>query len=159
MSTLKSIVSPTRLLSLALLALIGLSTADSALAQSPRAGTGEVLSIRELRLKPGVDPAEFERFVKETYNPRFEQLHFPGWRGYILKADRGTRKGSYIHVYAVESERTRNAFFPTEEGVLSEKSAPLAAELLEEVRRLNQELERYVEPGWHDVYTDYVVLR
>ena len=55
-------------------------------AQAPRAGTGEVIAVRELELKAGVDPAQFERFARATYNPGWEGV-VPGLKAYIGKAE------------------------------------------------------------------------
>lgn len=146
--------SATRRVALALLTCIGLVIIDSALAQSSRAGSGEVVAIRELELKPGVDPADFERFVIGTYNPAWEGA-VPGTRGYIAKADRGTRKGSYALVLIFDSEKTRSVIYPKEGGGASKTFMPL----LEGPFRANEQLDKYIEPGTLSVYTDYVAMR
>lgn len=42
------------------------------LAQTPRAGSGEVIAIREIQLKAGANVADFEQFVMKVYNPAWE---------------------------------------------------------------------------------------
>jgi len=144
----------TRHLAIALLAIIGLLVADSAIAQSSRAGTGELIGVREIKLKPGVDPAEFERFVAEQFNPSREGA-YPGIREYIAKAKRGEKMGSYIHFIIFDSENTRDLMVP------DGQSVPWVAELIEKQPTFEEEFNRYVEggAGYFETYTDYVVLR
>ena len=144
----------TRHLAIALLAIIGLVLAESAIAQSSRAGTGELIGVREIKLKPDVDPAEFDRFVAEEFNPAWEGA-MPGVRAYIAKAKRGEKMGSYIHFIIFDSEKTRDLMLPDDQPV------PWAAELLEKLPTFEEEFERYVEggAGYMETYTDYVVLR
>ena len=123
-------------------------------AQAPRAGTGEVIAVRELELKAGVDPAQFERFARATYNPGWEGV-VPGLKAYIGKADRGASKGGYALILIFDGEKTRDAIFPKEGGGASPTFAPL----LKGPFALNQELEKYLEPGALSVYTDYVAMR
>ena len=144
----------TRPLALALVMVVGLGATGPARAQPPRAGSGEVIAVRELQLKPGIDLAEFERFVIGTFNPAWEGA-VPGMKGYIAKADRGVQKGSYALLLIFDSEKTRNAIFPKEGGGASERFMPLVQGPLS----LNKELDKYIEPGTLSVYTDYVVLR
>lgn len=138
----------------ATLAFVALVMIVSAPAQSSRAGSAEVVAMRELQLKAGVDPAEFERFVTATYNPAWEGA-VPGLRGYIAKGDRGVRNGRYALILIFDTEKTRNAIFPKAGAGASERFAPL----LQRPFALNQELDKYVEPGSLSAYTDYVVLR
>ena len=123
-------------------------------AQPTRAGTGEVIAVRELELKAGVDAAQFERFARATYNPGWEGV-VPGLRAYIGKADRGALKGGYALILIFDGEKTRDAIFPKEGGGAS----PMFAPLLKGPFALNQELEKYLEPGALSVYTDYVAIR
>jgi hypothetical protein len=123
-------------------------------AQTSRGAAGEVIAIRELQLKPGVDVAEFERFVRETYNPSW-QAAVPGMRGYIAKGDRGQQKGTYVLVFVFDSEKTRNTIFPKEGGGASGKFTAL----LEAPFSLGKTLEAYIEAGTLSVYTDYIALR
>lgn len=132
----------------------GVGVMATVLAQTERTGTGEVVAIRELELKPGVDVAEFERFVIGTYNPAWEAA-VPGARGYIARGDRGAHKGQYAFVFIFDSEKTRNAIFPKEGTGASERFLPL----LERPFSANKELDRYIEPGSFSFYTDYVALR
>ena len=123
-------------------------------AQAPRAGTGEVIAVRELELKAGVDTAQFERFARTTYNPGWEGV-VPGLKAYIGKADRGAQKGTYALFIVFDGEKTRDAIFPKEGGGAAAKFAPV----LKVPFALNEELGKYLEPGGLSVYTDYVAMR
>ncbi len=138
----------------AALTVVALGAILPVFAQSSRAGTGEVIAVRELQLKAGVDVAQFEGFVRSTYNPAWEGA-VPGVKGYIAKADRGAQKGSYALFLIFDGEKTRDAIFPKEGGGASQAFAPA----LQRPVALNQELDKYVEPGTLSVYTDYVVMR
>ena len=60
-------------------------------------GTGELLGIHEVVLKPGVEPAELERFAAEEFEPVVRDL-FPGIRVRVYKGERGRAPGSYLVV-------------------------------------------------------------
>lgn len=143
-----------RSLTLAFASIIASSALLPVLAQPSRAGTGEVIAVRELELKAGVEAPQFERFAKETYNPGWEAA-VPGLKAYIGKADRGALKGGYALILIFESEKARDAIFPKEGGGAS----PTFASKLKGPFALNQELEKYLEPGALSVYTDYVAMR
>lgn len=146
----------TRRLATILLATIGLWLADSAAAQSSQSGTGELIGIREIRLKPEIDPDEFDRFVAEQYNPSREGA-YPGLREYIAKAKRGKKAGTYIHFVIFDAEKVRDLMFPGEEG----QPVAWVMEILEKLPSFEEEFERYVEGGaeYFATYTDYVELR
>ena len=74
-------------------------------------GTGEVLGIHEVVLKPGVTPAELERFAAEELDPALKDL-FPGIRPRLFKGERGRAPGSYLLIYEVSSLRARDYYFP-----------------------------------------------
>lgn len=142
-----------RLFIITMVVTVGLLMVDSALSQSSRAGTGEVIAIRECKLKAGVDSVKFERFIIEKYNPAMEGA-YPGVKSFITKVDRGQKKGSYAHFFIFDSQKTLHAISPEEGGKMAawfvpfwEKSAPIRTEL-----------DTYMEEGWMAKFTDYVVL-
>lgn len=128
---------------------------ESVQAQS-RTDTGKVIAIREQQLKEGADTAAFEKFVREEYNPAVDGT-IPGVKMYIMKGDRGEKKGSYLFVYEFDSARTRDAIFPTEGEGPSETFAPF----FEELPDLSQEFAKYLASpeDSSDVYTDYVMVK
>jgi hypothetical protein len=143
-----------RSLILGLAAVITLGALVPLLAQSSRSGTGDVIAVRELQVRASVEPAQFEQFARETYNRGWERA-VPGLKAYIGKADRGALKGGYALILIFDTEKTRDAIFPKEGGGASPKFAPM----LKKPFALNQELEKFLEPGSLSVYTDYVALR
>jgi len=74
-------------------------------------GTGEVLGIHEVAPKPGVTPAELERFAAEELGPVLNDV-FPGIRVRLYKGERGRAPGSYLLVYEISSLRARDYYFP-----------------------------------------------
>jgi hypothetical protein len=136
-----------------LLVTVGLLMLDSAHSQSSRAGTGEVIAIREIKLKAGVDSVKFERFVIDKYNPAMEGA-VPGVKLFITKGYRGQKKGSYAHFFIFDSQKTLHAIVP-EEGKMADWFVPF----WEKDEPIRKELDEYLEADWMAVYTDYVVLR
>ena len=62
----------------------------------------KIISIHEYELKPGVDPATFERAIKEAEKRGLFQM--PGLIEYhFIKGIRGTRKGKYAAIWVYES--------------------------------------------------------
>lgn len=121
-------------------------------------GPGNVLAVRELQLKPGVDPEEFERFAVEEFTPTFQE-QVPGVSAYILKGERGDKKGQYSFALIFDSVNTRDYYYPFEHG--GEASVPKNAETLWLPARkaIYEQLIKYVEDiGQQGGYTDYVVL-
>jgi hypothetical protein len=98
--------------------------------------------------------AEFEQFVLETFNPTWEGAA-PGLKGYIARGDRGVKKGGYAFVMVFDSEKTRNAMYPTPGGDVSEKFMPT----MEKALGLAAPLEKWVDTSTIGVYTDYVEMR
>jgi len=150
----RSIGSSSWSVALAGLTVMTVGTMLPTFAQPSRAKTGEVIAVRELQLKADADTAQFEQFVRSSYNPAWEGA-VPGVKAYIGKADRGAQKGSYALIIIFDGERTRDAIFPKEGGGASTAFAPM----LEQPLALNKALDAFVEPGSLSVYTDYVVMR
>ena len=124
------------------------------LVAQPSRGTSEVIAVRELQLKAGVDTTQFERFVRATYNPAWDRA-VPGMRAYIGKADRGAQKGTYALFIVFDGEKTRDDIFPKEGG----GAAARFAAVMKAPLALNEELGKFLEPGGLSVYTDYVAMR
>ena len=112
----------------------------------------KVFAIHEIELLPGVDPAEFERLAVQAGG-----WDLPGMRSYILKGDRGTRRGQFAMMYEFDSEQRRAELFPVEGGPGAEVIAYMATEGF---RRRFGFMDTLAagggSPGY--VYSDYVVL-
>ncbi len=146
--------STKRLIAFASLVIVGLLAVVSASAQSSRTGTGEVIAIRECKLKAGVDSVKFERFIIEKYNPAMEGA-FPGVKSFVTKSDRGQKKGSYAHFFIFDAQKTLHAISPEDGGEMANWFVPF----WEKSASIRKELDAYLEEGWIAKYSDYVVLR
>lgn len=73
-----------------------------------------VYALHRVRLRPGVTPAEFERFVRCEFLPALQALDAPGVEFALLKAIRGTRTGEYQFMMIFDSVETRDRYFPEE---------------------------------------------
>lgn len=112
----------------------------------------KVYGIHEIELRPGADPAAFEQLFADGAEL---DASFEGWTPYLLKGERGERKGKYLVMIEIESLAARDRYAPD--------SGPSAEA---------QELDRHVADYWarwkqlatvpdgvDDVFTDYVVIQ
>jgi hypothetical protein len=69
----------------------------------------KVFGLHEIELRPGVDPAEYERvFAEEVAS----SPPLPGWRFSLLKGERGARAGKFLHLVEMDSVEARDRYFP-----------------------------------------------
>ena len=108
----------------------------------------KVFSIHHFELNPGVDTAEFERFVTEEVYPVTVR---PDLTLYVLKGDRGERKGKYLFMLESESEESHSRYWP-EENVMSEAGQAFVAPWMKKWGTLAQ------TTGTGATFTDYVVV-
>jgi len=83
----------------------------------------KVFSIFQFELHPGVDDAEFEQFVSEEVYPVTVR---PDLTLYVLKGERGERKGKYLCIFEFASVEASVHYWP-EEGVASEAGKAFTA--------------------------------
>lgn len=111
----------------------------------------KVYGIHEIELRPGADPAALEQlFAAGADLPGPE-----GWTPYLLKGERGERKGKYLVMVEIESLTARDRYEP-DSGSTAEAQAlaARAADIWARWRELAT-----VPDGKDDVFTDYVVIR
>ena len=111
----------------------------------------KVYGLHEIELHPGTDPAAFEQLVAEAADLE----GFAGWTPYLLKGERGARKGKYMLLFEIESLAARDRYAPD--------SGP-SAEAQEFNRRAADIWARWqqlatVPNGVDDIFTDYVVIQ
>lgn len=70
----------------------------------------EIISIHELKLKPGVDEKEFERFVMNEVAPLYRQMK--GQDLFLGKGYVGQRTGEYAIFITFRSVEDRNNIYP-----------------------------------------------
>ena len=89
---------------------------------------GAVVSIHQLEVAEG-NEAAFEKLVTESIHPIW-QKEIEGMYVYVLKGDRGARKGKYIQMLMFDSLERRDAYFPVEgEGFSEELAKQITDEL------------------------------
>jgi hypothetical protein len=115
--------------------------------------TGKVLGIHYYKLKEGVSPLEFERFVTEEWSPVNNEL-FPGILIRLMKGERGSKVGHYIMIYEMNSLKIRNFYFPTR----GEKTEEAFAIIEKCGEQCTQVWNRFDELAERTEYTDYVEL-
>jgi hypothetical protein len=119
---------------------------------------GQVMAVRELKLRKNSTSKVLERFAKEQLAPTFEK-YVPGVRCLIMHGERGDNKGKYMLVLLFDSDNTRNFYFPVE-GVGEPRIPETALKLWRPGQiMLLESLVKYTEPlESQKNYTNYLVL-
>jgi uncharacterized protein YceK len=98
-----------------------------------------VYSLRSIELLEGIDAASLEVFVKDEFKNAFSTPTH-GIRAFIVKGDRGEAKGEYKIVVVFDSKKTRDKYFPIEDGdaskSLQEDATPNQVAVLEKLATL-----------------------
>ena len=108
-----------------------------------------VYGLHRVRLRPGVDPAAFERFTLEDFLPALRALGVPGVEFALLYGARGREAGAYQFMMAFDSVATRDRYFPEET-----RASPELIELVQPMRALSEVWEQLSERE----KTDWVLL-
>jgi hypothetical protein len=74
----------------------------------------EIISIHDLKLKPGVDEKEFENFVMNEVAPLYRQMK--GQDLFLGKGYVGQRKGEYALFLTFKTVEDRNNIYPLSGG-------------------------------------------
>ena len=116
----------------------------------------KVFGLQMIRLKPGVKPEDFEKFVKEEgpQAPVYE-----GWKAHVLKGLRGDREGRYLFMWEIESVEALNRYFPAlgPEGATEEAKRFHEAHA-EEMEQFMKKWDTFATPFHDRISTDYVVV-
>ncbi len=110
----------------------------------------KIYGMHQIELRPGVDPADFERYFTEEFaaGPPLR-----GWSVTLLKGERGDRAGKYLALFEIDSAAARDEYFtgpdePTEAFLAYLNSNPEAAAAWR----------KQDDYAASDVVTDYVVV-
>jgi hypothetical protein len=107
----------------------------------------KIYSVVPLELRPGVDGEEFVKFWNGQFAQFGERL---GWKGYVLKSDRGDRKGQYAVIWEIPDVEGRDRYVPSPDHITEEALRLLGPDW----DKCNEILDTYVT-GWP--FTDYIV--
>jgi hypothetical protein len=124
---------------------------DQCFVREEAVAVAKVFSLHEFELRPGVEPAELERVFRAEVAP---SPSLPGFRASLLRGDRGERDGRFLVLMEMESEGTRDRYFPEPDGRSEEflrfmEQHPDTAAAWDAITSLT------VQPA---PYTDYVVV-
>lgn len=72
---------------------------------------GAVVGLHYMKLKPDVDTKAFEKFIQDTWAPNRSDA-VPGSKVFFLKGIRGENNHGYAFLWILDSEETRNRYFP-----------------------------------------------
>ena len=109
----------------------------------------KVHGLHEIELRPGADPALFEQLVASAA----DMENFAGWTPYLLKGERGERKGKYMLLLEIESLAARCDVPDSGPTAEMEELSRQAAPFWERWRELA------TAPRDETVFTDYVVVQ
>ena len=109
---------------------------------------GKVYGLCPLELRPGIEPAEFEQFARQSLR---QWPSLPGWRFALLKGDHGDHEGSYQLLVEIDSPEARDRVQPVD-GPVEEGQCwfAMATPFLEQWRHYTT-----TAPGLDGGYTDY----
>jgi hypothetical protein len=119
-------------------------TAFSQDAESKRTSEFEIISIHDLKLKPGVNEKEFETFVVEKLAPIYDKMK--GQKLILVKGDRGVRTNQYAIILTFESLEDRNRIYPPSGGFVGDFGD----------QSIWDKFESMVDVGLGERHTDYV---
>lgn len=116
---------------------------------------GAILGLHHIVLKPDVDPADFEEFIHRIWAPNRSDA-LPNSKMVFLKGIAGQREGEYSYLWIIDSEETRDYYFPSS-GVPSHMYTEFETgwSWMDSPDYLGRFLANDVE----DVFTDYVVVQ
>jgi hypothetical protein len=120
---------------------------NSISAKKGRNYMAKVFTIHTMELREGVSEEDFEKLFLEKLVQAWSKL---GWKGHILKGNRGQRKGKYAAIWEIPNVEARDRIFPEEGKDRSEEAARL---LGPEFDALLQKMDTFTV-DWN--FTDYV---
>lgn len=102
---------------------------------------GLIVSSREVRLKPDVDPKAFEKWIDTYWNLQWQDL-IPGFQSYVAKRDNETNENLYDYFLVFNSKMRRYQDYSN-----SDKNIEWYREFLyyEPTKPLYDELFEYIE--------------
>ncbi|NJB86060.1 hypothetical protein GGR26_001828 [Lewinella marina] len=116
---------------------------------------GTIFGFHHILLKPEVDREEFEEFIHEIWSPtRSDAL--PDSKLIFLKAVSGAREGEYGYIWLIDSEETRDFYFPE-----SEVPSKMYTEFEKGWNWINDDenLGRFLAGPEDQEFTDYLVIK
>lgn len=116
---------------------------------------GAIMGFHDVQLKLETSQEDFEKFIHDMWSPtRSDAL--PDSKVVFLKAVSGPRSGEYSYLWLIDSEETRDYYFPA-------SGEPSGAYTTFEKGwswvEDEENLGKYIEPDVGDVFTDFVVVR
>jgi hypothetical protein len=112
----------------------------------------KIMSIHTLEALPGANREDFEKVMLEAASTD-PMVNAEGWKTYIVKGDRGARKGQFALIHEFDSVEARNRYFPTENGEPAEEAQQVLRSF--EASGLANRWNALVKDG---DYTDYVFV-
>jgi hypothetical protein len=105
-----------------------------------------VYGLHRVRLRQGVDPAEFERFALSEFIPALQRLGVPGVEFALLKAERGAALGEFQFMMVFDSVEIRDRYFPEE--IRASKELIALVQPLRELSEVWESLSQREKTDW-----------
>ena len=103
---------------------------------------GKMLGLHHLTLKEGVTPGEFEKFVRDEWEPAVSGF-WPGISIMVMKGERNAKPNEYIMAFDIQSKFVRDYWIP-EPGKDSEAVAALN-DACDECDRISEKMRSMTE--------------
>lgn len=116
---------------------------------------GAIMGLHHLELRPGASPEAFERFIHQMWAPAQSDA-LPDSKTIFLKGIDGARKDRYSYLWIIDSEETRDFYFPS-----SGEVSPMYTDFAKGWSYIEDEehLGQFVHDGALDVFTDFIVIQ
>ena len=112
---------------------------------------GVILGVHHMTitLKPDVTMDQFLDALSNKWIPEAEKL-FDGWKGIIVKGNKGENVNEYGLVWYIDSINDRDKYYKSDGNVTDEVAAKM-----EKLQPINDELDKL--GTWTSTYTDWVI--
>ena len=112
---------------------------------------GVIVGVHHMTVSPqtGVTMDQYFDFLKNKWIPEYEK-HFDGWKGFIVKGNKGEHVNEYGMVWYVESMKHYNKYYNKDGSQTDESEAAM-----EKLQPLEDELTKL--GTWSSEFTDWVI--
>jgi len=113
---------------------------------------GEIIAVRYFDIDLELQD-EFETFIENEYHQAYQE-NIDGFYNYVLKGDRGAKKGSYLLLSVFDSADRRDLYFPVP---LGPSSHDFHSQWLK-LETTSRKFDTYAPEDLEFKYTDYIVV-
>jgi hypothetical protein len=113
---------------------------------------GEIIAVRFFNVDADKQ-TEFETFIEDVFHPSYQE-NIEGYYNYVLKGDRGDKKGIYMLLTVFDTADRRNEYYPVPLDPASESFMSQ----YEKVSHIDDQFRTFLPENIDFDYTDYIVV-